>query len=100
MMAIWSSPSACARRTPVSAPGGRTTTQRLGRPSLVVAGESSASSNPSAGEEADRLVVVLDDNRDKAQVHRVSLGRWPFPPVGRFYRPVQFPCARDRRREE
>jgi hypothetical protein len=30
----------------VSAPGGRTTTQRFGRPSLVRAGESSTSSNP------------------------------------------------------
>jgi len=35
-------------QSPVSAPGGRTTTQRFGRPSLVRAGESSASSNPRA----------------------------------------------------
>lgn len=46
--ATWCSPSARARRMPVSAPGGRTTTQRLGRPSLVLAGESSTSSNPRA----------------------------------------------------
>jgi hypothetical protein len=46
--ATWCSPSARARRMPVCPPGGRTTTQRLGRPSFVRAGESSASSNPSA----------------------------------------------------
>jgi hypothetical protein len=33
---------------PVTAPGGRTTTQRFGRPLPVSAGESSASSKPSA----------------------------------------------------
>src|SRR5262249_10128519 len=43
----WASPSARARRTPVCAPGGRTTTQRFGRPSLVLEGESSTRSNPS-----------------------------------------------------
>ena len=37
-----------ASRSPVAAPGGRTTTQRFGRPSLVCAGESSTSSKPSA----------------------------------------------------
>jgi hypothetical protein len=36
-----------ARSKPVTAPGGRTVTHRLGRPSLVRDGESSASSNPS-----------------------------------------------------
>ncbi len=41
------SPSACARRIPVSAPGGRTTTHRFGRPALVNDGESSTSPNPS-----------------------------------------------------
>jgi hypothetical protein len=41
-------PSARARRMPVSAPGGRTTTHRLGRPSLVSDGESSTSSNSSS----------------------------------------------------
>ena len=33
----WRSPSAWASRRPVCAPGGRTTTQRFGRPSFVVA---------------------------------------------------------------
>jgi hypothetical protein len=33
---------------PVAAPGGRTTTHRLGRPSFVRDGESSTSSKPSA----------------------------------------------------
>jgi len=43
------SPSAWASRMPVSAPGGRTTTHRFGRPPPVVsAGESSTRSNPSA----------------------------------------------------
>src|SRR5215467_1098332 len=43
------SPSARASSRPVAAPGGRTTTHRLGRPPLVVrAGESSTSSKPSA----------------------------------------------------
>ena len=44
----WRSPSARASSSAVAAPGGRTTTQRLGRPSLVSAGESSTSSKPSA----------------------------------------------------
>jgi uncharacterized protein len=42
------SPSARASRMPVTAPGGRTVTQRFGRPSLVAEGESSTSSKPSA----------------------------------------------------
>ena len=42
------SPSARASSRPVAAPGGRTTTHRLGRPSFVRAGESSTSSKPSA----------------------------------------------------
>jgi hypothetical protein len=33
---------------PVCAPGGRTTTHRFGRPSLVIAGESSTTSKPRA----------------------------------------------------
>ncbi len=46
--AAWSGPSARASSSPVDAPGGRTTTQRLGRPSFVVrAGESSTRSKPS-----------------------------------------------------
>src|SRR5690242_9305244 len=47
-MAAWSAPSARASSRPVAAPGGLTTTHRLGRPSLVRSGESSASSKPSA----------------------------------------------------
>jgi hypothetical protein len=47
-MAAWSSPSARASSRPVAAPGGRTTTHRLGRPSFVTDGESSTSSKPSA----------------------------------------------------
>ena len=41
------SPSTPPSSKPVPAPGGRTTTQRLGRPSFVRDGESSASSKPS-----------------------------------------------------
>ena len=42
-----SAPSALASSRPVPPPGGRTTTHRLGRPSLVSDGESSATSKPS-----------------------------------------------------
>lgn len=45
--ARWCSPSARASGIPVWAPGGRTTTYRLGRPSLVSDGESSTRSKPS-----------------------------------------------------
>ena len=41
-------PEGDAEGLPVCAPGGLTTTQRFGRPSFVVAGESSTRSNPNA----------------------------------------------------
>ena len=52
------------------APGGRTTTQRLGRPSFVVAGESSTSVEAQLpDEEVDGGVVLVDDDADELEMH-------------------------------
>ena len=52
-------------RMPVSAPGGRTTTHRFGRPSFVSDGESSTNSKPSTSTKNSMRVVLVDDDRDQ-----------------------------------
>jgi hypothetical protein len=60
----------------VTAPGGRTTTHRLGRPSFGQGwGVLHQLETKRVHEEADRWVVVADDDGDEAEIHRASIRR-------------------------
>lgn len=71
---------------PVTAPRGRTTTHRLGRPSFVWEGASSTRSAEDADEELDGGVVVVDDERDEFEMgvstHGAPSGGGPLDAVG------------------
>ena len=63
-----------ASSRPVPAPGGRTTTHRLGRPSFVSGGGVLHQLEAQhVHEEADRGVVLADHDGNEAQMHRASI---------------------------